>query len=339
MSARSRKRKSEAVQPLRKSLPTLGSDTASQNTTEIESTSDASQKWKPAWLEWTIAAAIVLGIWVWHFWGDWVELVSTWEREDDYSHGFLVIPVTIAMLWLRREKFPQTVGSIPAWEGILLLGVALALRVAGQRLFLNPLLGWSLVFWVAAAVYLLAGRRIFWYALPAIGFLFFMVPLPFRVEQWFSGPMQQVATIISSWMLQIAGQPAIAVGNTIILNEHQLEVAEACSGLRMLMSITALAYAYCVFVPRPWWEKALLLLSVPVVAIIANSIRIAATGLGFQLIPDPEWHKFIHDAAGWSVIPLALLLMWLLSCYIGALIIRVETIPDQELLRGRQATT
>lgn len=338
MSAKLRKRKLETLQPLRKSSGApLGSEQPAHPQSGPQA--EASPKWKPGWLEWTAAAAAVLSVWVWHFFGDWAELVSTWQREDDYSHGFLVVPVALAMLWMRREKLPQNFGPIPAWEGLLLLGAALAVRIVGQRFFLTPLLGWSMVLWIGAAVYLLAGRRVFWYALPAIGFLFFMVPLPFRVEQWFGGPMQQIATIISSWMLQIAGQPAIAVGNTILLEEHQLEVAEACSGLRMLMSITALAYAYCVFAPRPWWEKGLLLLSVPAVAIVANSIRIAATGLGFQLVPATEWHKFIHDAAGWSVIPLALLLMWLLSCYIGALIIRVETVSDQELLRTRQAST
>ena len=95
----------------------------------------------------------------------------------------------------------------------------------------------------------------------SIAFLFFMVPLPYRMSHWLSGPLQRAATLISCWVLQSLGQPALAEGNTILLGEHHLEVEEACSGLRIFMGILAIAFAYIIATRRRWWEQLLILAS------------------------------------------------------------------------------
>ena len=100
-----------------------------------------------------------------------------------------------------------------------------------------------------------------WWSLPSIAFLWFMVPLPFRVERWLSLPLQGAATKLSCWILQALGQPALAEGHVILLGDNRLEVEQACSGLRIFVGIVALAFAYAILMRRQWWEKALLLLS------------------------------------------------------------------------------
>jgi exosortase len=197
--------------------------------------------------------------------------------------------------------------------------------------------GWSMILWLGACVWLVWGRRMFVWALPALGFLFFMVPLPFRAEQWLSHPLQRSATKVSTWVLQICGEPAIAQGNTIFVGSDQLEVEDACSGLRMLVGVAALAIAYGVLARRPWQEKLLLLLSIVPISVLANSIRIVLTGFAVRYLPSEASRDFAHDLAGWLVIPLAAFLMWIMLAYWHRLFIPLERAEGRDLIQRETA--
>jgi exosortase len=201
------------------------------------------------------------------------------------------------------------------------------LTVAGKQYFLNPLVHWSMIAWVGGAVWMLAGRRVFWWALPAIAFLIFMVPLPFRLEGMLGWPLQRIATYLSSWSLQFLGQPAIAEGNTIYLGEHQLEVEHACAGLRMLVMVAALTMAFAVLLCRNWRERIFLILCTVPVALVANSVRIVATGLAYQYLSGEASKTFSHDLAGFMVPPVAALMMFGALIYFRRLIVETEESP------------
>ena len=134
-------------------------------------------------------------------------------------------------------------------------------------------------------------------------------------------------------MLQMLGQPALAEGHTIHLGEHQLEVEQACSGLRIFIGIGALAFAYVVIVRRAWWEKAVLLLSVVPIALIANATRVVATGLLYQYVSGEAARKFSHDAAGWVMILFAAGLFALVLWYLGKLVREVEPVEMDGVVR------
>lgn len=153
-----------------------------------------------------------------------------------------------------------------------------------------------------------------------------MVPIPFRAESWFSVPLQGIATKLSTAVLVSLGQPAIAEGHTILLSEHTLFVEEACSGLRIFVGIFALAFAFVLFSRWSWWQKGIVLVAALPVAIIANSIRIVATGLLYQWVSSEAAHGFSHDVAGFVMIPLAAALLWLLLVYLDKLFPVVEDI-------------
>jgi exosortase len=218
------------------------------------------------------------------------------------------------------------------------LAASFGVRYAGERLFLTPLAGWALVLWLAGAGWLVAGRRILIWALPGLLFLLFMIPLPFRIEQLMSWHLQSITTRISTAILECLGQAAIAEGHTIYLGEHVLEIEQACSGLRMFMGIAAVAFAFVVLNPRPWWERVLLILAVAPVAMLSNSIRVVVTGLLIQWVSGEAAAKFSHDAAGWGMIVVAALLFGLLVAYFRRLIVAVELDTGRKLLR-RSATT
>jgi exosortase len=291
--------------------------------------SAAGEQSRGYWLGALLAAA-VLGAWM--FGPTIANLVAVWNAEQDYSHGFLVAPFAATMLWLRRKSFPAD-STVPGWGGLVLLAVSVAVRYAGERLFLTPLGGWAMVIWLCGAVWLVAGRRVFLWALPALLFLLFMVPLPFRIEQLLSWRLQTITTMLSTAILESLGQPAVAEGHTLYLGEHVLEVEQACSGLRMFMGITAVAFAFVVLQRRPWWEKLILVLAVAPVAMLANSIRVVTTALLLQVVSGEAAARFSHDAAGWVTIICAAALFTILAAYLRRLIIAVDIDTGRELLR------
>src|SRR5487761_1587484 len=201
-----------------------------------------------------IAASLLAVLFFWSYWPVLADLWQTWGREADYSHGYLVGPVAIFILWMRRGSCPTAKGWL-SLGGLALLGMGAAVRLAGALWYVKALQGWSVLFWLAGTCWLLGGFAMLRFCAPAIGFLAFMIPLPFRAEGVLSLPLQRIATHLSCWLLQCLNQPAISEGNIVLINDTRLMVAEACSGLRIFMSILALAYAYCMLIDRPWWTK------------------------------------------------------------------------------------
>lgn len=279
-----------------------------------------------------VGFAILAGVVIWAYWPTLVELVRAWDREPDYSHGFLVVPLAIVFMWSRRGGFPGLSVAI-AWGGLFLLGFSVALRFVAARFYLTPVDGWSLLFVAAGVAWLLGGWRLLVWASPSILFLWFMVPLPYRAERLVSYPLQRVATKLSCWTLQSLGQPAIAEGNTILLGDHRLEVEEACSGLRILMGVIALAFAYVILTRRTWWEKLLLLSSAIPIALLANAARVVVTGLLSQLVSSEAGATFAHDMAGWCMILFAAVMFAFVLWYLGKLFPAVEPIGIHSVVR------
>ena len=279
-----------------------------------------------------MAAVILGGVFLWAYWPVLVEVVGTWNREPDYSHGFLVVPVGLLFLWVRRDRFPGR-GRGLAWLGLVLLLAGVGLRVFASLLFLDAVAGWSILLWLGGIVWFLGGWRVFWWSLPSIVFLGFAIPLPFRVERWLSLPLQGIATKLSCWALQTLGQPTVAEQHVIYVGDYRLEVAEACSGLRVFMGISAIAFAYVVLSRRPWWEKAILVVSVIPVALFANATRIVGTGLAYQWVSAEAAQQFMHKLAGWVMIPYAALLFGLVMWYVSKLMREVELVDVGAVVR------
>src|SRR5262245_7126280 len=279
-----------------------------------------------------LAGGLALAAGLWAYWPTLAEIVVAWNREPDYSHGFLVVPLALVFLWFRRDSFPGV--SAPAYAlGLALLGANVAARYFGARFYMEFIDGYSIVLWVAAAVALIGGERLLWWSLPSIGFLLFMIPLPFGIETAMSYPLQRLATKLSCFALQVLGQPAFAEGNTILLGDQTLEVAQACSGLRLFMSMIAVAYGYAVLVRRSWWERGLLFLAVVPVAIFSNVTRITVTGLLFQFATGQWAHWFAHESAGYAMIALAMCLFGVVLWFMNQLIREEEEVEMSALVR------
>ena len=252
----------------------------------------------------------------WAYWPTLLELADTWNREPDYSHGYLVLPLFGFFLYLRRDTFPTKLR--PAWIGLVVILASIGLRLLGGWYFLTPLDGWSIVLWFAGAALCVGGWPLFCWSLAPTLFLLFMVPLPFRAETLISQPLQQIAAMLSAFLLRCLGQPAFAEGSTLLVGSEILSVEQTCSGLRIFVGIFALACGYLIALRRELWESVLLIISAVPVALFANAIRIVVTAIIVRNFPDMDAFQFSHDIAGWLMIPLAAVLLagvqWYLNC-------------------------
>ncbi len=273
----------------------------------------------------------MLPLLAWAFWPTLLEIVQAWNNEPDYSHGFLILPIALYFLWVRRERFPGWSRG-PLWAGLVLLVLSIAVRFVGAKYFFGAVDGWALVLCVAGAVWTICGTRVFGYCLPSVAFLVFAIPLPFRIEHGLSLKLQGIATKLSTWTLQMLGQPALAEGNTILLGDTHLEVEHACSGMRIFLGIFAVAFAYLVIVKRPWWEKALIVAAIIPIALAANATRIVSTGLLYEFVSGEAAQRFSHDLAGWVMIPLAALMFGMLLWYLKLLFREVDIVDSKRMI-------
>jgi len=181
-----------------------------------------------------------------------------------------------------------------------------------------------LPFFAGVAIFVGGWQGLRW-AWPAILFLFFMLPLPGVVQDFSREQLQRLATKLSVYVIQTLGIPSIAEGNVIRLTDTSLSVADACSGLRMMMLFfTICTGAAFLLVRRSWWEKLVMVASAAPIAVLSNATRIVLTAVLFEIAG--RWSSLVdmelvedvaHNGAGYLMMPvgLALLLteMWLLS--------------------------
>ena len=278
-----------------------------------------------------VGGAVLLAVFAWAYWPTLAEFVDKWETEPDYSHGYLVVPLALCFLWVRRDRFPGAVDTL-AWPGLILVLAGIGVRIFGAYYFI-PVDGWSILLWTAGIVWFFGGWRVAWWSAPSILFLWFMMPLPWSAERFFSVPLQGMSTKLSCWTLQFLGYAALTEGNTILLGDDKLQVADACSGLRIFMGILALAFAYVILVRRSWWEKGLLLVSAIPIALVANSTRVVVTALLYQAVDGKAAHQQIHDWAGRLMIPFAAGLFAIVLWYLAKLMRDVEQIDVRAVVR------
>lgn len=253
-----------------------------------------------------------------------MNLVKTWWDEPNYSHGFLVAPISALILWQRRDGLSalRAQPSVFGWLGVAaMLGLRAYFYEENQIWLENATLFGTLTMLVLA----FAGWRILWWSLPGLLFLGFMLPLPLQVNTAIAGPLQSLATVASANVLTTTGLPVVTEGNVIHLGTQELEVARACNGLSILMSFVTLVTATVILARDfPLWQRITLLLSTVPIALISNVLRITVTAWCYHLFGAEIGDKVAHDTAGWMMMPLALIMVWIEIKVMSWLVIEEE---------------
>ena len=236
-------------------------------------------------------------------------LVVDWGEDPNYSHGFLVPLISGWFVWQRRLEL-KAAAIRPANAGLAVIFGSLALLVVGTAGTEYFTMRSSLVFLLAGIVLYLFGWAVLKVLALPIGFLLFMVPLPYIVYDAAAFPLKLFISKVSVFVLKAMGVIVWREGNIIMFPETVLEVADACSGLRSLMSLAALAVALAFLSQKTVVKRTLLILSALPIAIFTNMLRVIVTGFLAQYYGAAAAEGFFHEFAGMAVFVLAMVLLF-----------------------------
>lgn len=266
-------------------------------------------------------AAIVVGLLI-VYWQVLERLVDAWINDGNYSHGFLIAPFALFFAWERREKL-QALPLRPAWTGlgVFALGILLLLAgLLGSELFVSRV---SLIITLTGLIaYLFSWRHVRALGFP-LAFLLLMIPLPNILFNQVAFPLQLVASRVGEFAISACNIPVLREGNVLILANTSLEVAEACSGIRSLVSLITLGIIYGYFIDSRAWVRIAIVISTVPVAIVSNGARVAGTGMAAHWIGPEAAEGFFHEFSGWIVFIVAFAMM----LGIRAVIVRLSPEP------------
>jgi exosortase len=256
-------------------------------------------KHRPAVIALVLGAAVL-----WLYRGTLSSLVHQWASDDNYSHGFFVAPLALYFAWERRGALARA-SVRPGAGGALLLTFSLALWMAGllgAELFLTRL---SLVGVIAGLVWFVWGREYLRVLAFPIAFLLLMIPLPAIIFNQIAFPLQLLASRVGETAIAAVGIPVLREGNVLQLPARNLEVAEACSGIRSLVSLLMLAIVLGYFTERRSSARALIACAAIPIAIAANAARVAGTGIASEWVSASASEGFFHAFSGWLMFVVA----------------------------------
>lgn len=238
----------------------------------------------------------------------WIDIFLMAQRNAEQSHVFLAPFVAGWLFWIRRERLRWI---RPHWSftGAVVIGAGWALGTIG---FNN---GWLVIeqfgqlLIVVGAALTIVGWNFVLRFLPVFGALLFLLPVPGRIRQEIAMPLQQVTAAITHFGMELFGAPVIRTGNVLVINGHEVAVAEACNGMRMVAALAIVTYAFVFSVPMRQGVRIFLLVVSPVVAIVCNVLRLTPTVL-FYGYGDVNVAELFHDVSGWLMLFVALGLLW-----------------------------
>jgi len=237
-------------------------------------------------------------------------LVLQWWSDPDYGHGFLVPLFSCFVLWRERKSWlnqkikPNNFGLVVMVfaVGMLLLGSL------GAELFLSRT---SMLVLLAGMILFLAGTGALRSVSFSLAYLIWMIPIPVIVYNQITFPLQLLASRLATSWLELIHIPVLRDGNVLVMSNYSLEVVEACSGIRSLMTLGALAVAYGYIAERRRWVRYVLALLMVPIAIVTNAVRIVGAAMLAHRCGPSAAEGFLHDFSGSVVFVTAMLLMFL----------------------------
>jgi exosortase len=251
---------------------------------------------------------LVLPLLAWMYYRIVPGMVKQWYQDENYSHGFLVPIIAGYFVWQRWPDLKERLAKPD--------GLGLVVIVWGVFQLLVAWLGTEYFTMRTSLIVLLAGMTLFWFgrevlkgmALP-LGYLIFMVPLPYIVYDMLAFPLKLFVTRVSVAFLKIVGVVVMREGNIIMFPSTTLEVADACSGIRSLISLLAIAVAYAFLMRTSTLRRCMIIVSAIPIAVATNALRVIVTGILAQWWGARAAEGFFHEFAGMAVFALAMVML------------------------------
>ncbi|MGA2902443.1 MAG: exosortase/archaeosortase family protein [Candidatus Korobacteraceae bacterium] len=239
-------------------------------------------------------------------------LIYEWYIQPDYSHGFLVPPLSAFLIWQRRDKL-RLIPRRPSPWGMVIVAGSLGLLFLGSLGAELSLTRVSLLGTICGLIVYFAGSKFLRAMAFPMAFLLFAIPIPLVVYNSIVFPLQFIASRFATKVLEMLNLfPVMREGNLLVLPHMTLEVVEACSGIRSLMSLLALAAGYGYLVERSVTVRCFLVIAMVPLAIISNGTRVMITALMANYLGPRAAEGFMHEFSGWVIFVVATILFLLL---------------------------
>lgn len=242
---------------------------------------------------------LALGLSFWLYWDGLAEAVLRWQLQEEYSHGYIIPLVSLYILWERRFQIAASYQNF-SWWGLPIIVVALAILLVGEISALYMLIHYSFILLLLglSIAFLGSATRHTWVPIALLGFA---VPLPYFIEVILTSNLQLISSQLGVEIIRLCRIPVFLSGNIIDLGNYQLQVVEACSGLRYLFPLMSLGFIGAYLYQASLWKKVILFLSTVPITIFMNSLRIAITGLLVDNWGSEMAEGFLHDFEGWLI--------------------------------------
>ena len=313
--------------------------------TRIYRTTTPSQKhqWRELGVHNYIRILIIAGLFCFLFRNEIEGIVNRWLADSSWSHGFLIPLFSLYFVNQKREEIlrcaandelgPNYLGLVFLIFGVLFYPFNI---VHLQYGYLSSI---DMIATLGAIVLFLGGWHLVKHIWLPITFLVFAVPLPERYYRELTIPMRQWAATVASGLLDLVPQLEASASGVVIdvfykgrPLEPPLDVAEACSGMRLLMAFLALGVAMAYLHYRPLWQRVILLASTVPIAIFCNIVRVTVTGFIYVLIHPKYAQGIYHDMLGMAMLPLAFGLYGVLAWFMSSLFIDESDMVTEDIV-------
>ncbi|MEN8128296.1 MAG: exosortase/archaeosortase family protein [Planctomycetota bacterium] len=320
----------------------------SQSTETVQPTNETAQE--KSWLDLGVPAFIkiaIVSVLIWWIFREEINgIVRQWLTNPSWSHGFLIPLFSLYFLNQSKDEILTIEEPRPSWlVGLFCLLFFIVLYpvnvVMLKFMYGKPLI---MIAVIGSAVLFVGGWKILKYTWLPVAYLFFAVPLPGRLYFQLTNPMRQLAAQVATLILNLVPQlEATVQGSTIdvvhkgVVLEPALDVADACSGMRLVMAFVALGVAMAYLHWRPIWQRLVLLASTLPIAILCNIVRVTITGF-IYIFGDPKYAQGIyHDMLGMLMLPLAFVLYGALAWLMSNLFIDEDEVEHEDIIVRKAA--
>jgi exosortase len=260
------------------------------------------------WRWWHLAGAVAMvAAAVFAAWGAWSDLLNIAMKDEEASHIFLV-PIAVSwIVWVRREAL-RSCRPVGQSKGPMILAVGWVLWSFGYRYDVQSFWHGGAVIMAVGAALSVVGAEIMWRLLPAFAVLVFLVPVPGMLRQAIAQPLQTVTARATQTAGELIGMEVDRWGNALVVNGHEVTVAEACNGMRMVFSLFLVSYTLAFVTPLRPYVRGIILVMSPITAVLCNVIRLVPTVWCYGELAPAAADRF-HDISGWAMLAVGFMML------------------------------
>jgi exosortase D (VPLPA-CTERM-specific) len=266
------------------------------------STSNFNISTNQKWLLFALVLAVVA------YFGGLSDLVTRWNNQEEYGHGYFIPVISGWFLWSRRDAMLAAIGKA-TWLGPALIAVGCVGLLLGELTAIYVLIQFSFLLTIVGLVLAFGGTSLLKVAILPIIFLVFAIPLPYFLGAQLSWRLQLISSDLGVAILRLLGNSVYLEGNVIDLGIYKLQVVEACSGLRYLYPLLSISFLMAYMYKAQFWKRALVFLSAIPITVIMNSLRIAMVGVLVNKWGSGMADGFLHYFEGWIIFMVCLTIL------------------------------